>query len=326
MADFDEDAIRRAVSYLYTKETRSSFDIEGEHPSASRTERYVSLLRAVPNVARLTHEELLRLQNATVDPRYADKGYRGDQVYVGGQVDLARQRIHFIAARPGDVPRLMEGLLGSVSRVEGSGVDPVVLAAAISFGFVFIHPFQDGNGRLHRLLIHYVLARTGFTPEGLILPVSAVMVARRHEYDVVLEAFSVPLMRLIDYDEDADGVVTVKNATAHIYRFPDATVMAGALYGWVEETVREEFRRELEFVVTFRDLRREIEAIVELPDRKANLFIKLCLQNNGHLSPGKRRSQFGELKDGEVAAMESAVGKRLGAFRGHHEQDEGAPA
>lgn len=209
VADFDEDAIRRAVSCLYTKETRSSFDIEGERPSASRTERYVSLLRAVPNVARLTREELLRLRNATVDPRYADHEYRSDQVYVGEQVDLARQRIHFVAACPGDVPRLMEGLLNAFARIEGSGVDPIVLAAALSFGFVFIHPFQDGNGRLHR------------------------------------------------------------------------------------------------------------------PDRKANLFIKLCLRNAGKLSPGKRRSHFGEMKDGEVTAMESAVQKRLGAFRGHRDRHEG---
>ena len=71
-------------------------------------------------------------------------------------------------------------------------------------------------------------------------------------------------------------------------------------------------------------LRREIEAVVELPDRKANLFIKLCLQNHGHLLPAKRRSHFEELKDAEVAALESAVRKRLGAFRGHDDQDEGA--
>ncbi|MFZ4737902.1 MAG: Fic family protein [Bradymonadia bacterium] len=326
VADFDEDTIRRAVSVLYTKETRSSFDIEGERPSASRTEQFVSLLRTVPTVAQLTMDELLTLQNATVDPRYADRGYRSDQVYVGEQVDLARQKIHFIAARPEDVPRLMDGFLEAMSRVDGWGVDrqasgpsasvdPVVLAAALSFGFVFIHPFQDGNGRLHRLLIHYVLARMGFTPKGLIFPVSAVMVARKHEYDETLEAFSVPLMRVVDYDEDADGVVAVKNETAHLYRFFDATAMAEALYGWVQETVRTDLRRELEFVVAFRDLRRDIVSIVDLPDRKANLLIKLCLQNNGHLAPAKRRSHFEELTDAEVAAVESAIRGRLDTLR-----------
>jgi Fic family protein len=36
--------------------------------------------------------------------------------------------------------------------------------------FVYIHPFDDGNGRLHRYLIHHVLSRTRFTPAGLVLP------------------------------------------------------------------------------------------------------------------------------------------------------------
>jgi len=46
-------------------------------------------------------------------------------------------------------------------------------------GFVLIHPFEDGNGRIHRFLIHHVLARRGFTPQGLLFPVSAVMLHDR---------------------------------------------------------------------------------------------------------------------------------------------------
>ncbi|MDH3465586.1 MAG: Fic family protein [Gammaproteobacteria bacterium] len=32
-------------------------------------------------------------------------------------------------------------------------LDPILQAAATAFGFIYIHPFQDGNGRLHRCLI-----------------------------------------------------------------------------------------------------------------------------------------------------------------------------
>ena len=62
---------------------------------------------------------------------------------------------------------------------------PIVAAATLSFGFVFIHPFMDGNGRLHRYLIHHVLAQSGFSPKGMIFPVSSVM---NDEIDAYLSA------------------------------------------------------------------------------------------------------------------------------------------
>ena len=310
--EFDDDTIRRAVSYLYTKETRSSFDIEGEKPSSSKTERFVAILRALPSLEKITHEELVRIQNETVDSRFADDDYRMDQVYVGEQLDLRRQKIRYIAPKPEDVRSMMNGLLVCIDRLRGPEIEPVVAATVASFGFVFIHPFSDGNGRIHRLLIHYMLSRAGFTPRGLIFPVSAVMLAHRAEYDSCLETFSAPLMRLLDYDEKDDGVVTVEGETARYYRYFDATPMAEALYGWVERTIQKEFRSELEFVLRFREARRAIENIVELPDRAANLFIKICLSNGGKLSAGKRKTYFSKLTEKEVRAMERAVSSHLG--------------
>jgi Fic family protein len=61
-------------------------------------------------------------------------------------------------------------------------LDPVLQAAATAFGFVYIHPLQDGNGRLLRCLIHHVLAETKFTPQGLVFPVSSFMLDRIEAY------------------------------------------------------------------------------------------------------------------------------------------------
>ncbi len=80
---------------------------------------------------------------------------------------------------------MMDGLLECQRRMESTPLDAVVQAAVAAFGFVFVHPFEDGNGRIHRLLIHLVLSRNAFTPKGVIFPVSAVMLQRRHEYDFV---------------------------------------------------------------------------------------------------------------------------------------------
>ena len=48
----------------------------------------------------------------------------------------------------------------------------------------------------------------------------------------------------------------------------------------------------------------------DLPNRLADLFVRLCLQNNGTLSKSKRQlSDFAALNDEEVAGLESAVVK-----------------
>jgi Fic family protein len=310
---FDQDALRRATSYLYTKETRSSFSIEGETITQSRADRFAELLKSLPKIQTLDESTLAELQSVTVDPRFAVQSYRSETVYVGENIDFYHQKIHYIAPKPEDVLGLMSGLLKTLYRLEGSELPAVVQAAMISFGFVFIHPFPDGNGRLHRMLIHYILERNGFTPKGVIFPVSAIMERRRSEYDAVLETFSVPLMKLIDYDVDENGTVHIMNETERFYRYFDATQMAEALYEWIEATIQEDFQRELKFVRTFREIRKAVDDIVEMPDNKAESFIRLCLQNKGVLS-NKKRHFFDFLTDEELRALEKAVQSHLDGF------------
>jgi hypothetical protein len=307
IAAYDDDALRRAVAWLYTKETKSSFAIEHEAPSPKRLDRFVQLLKLAPEVGRLEKRNLVDLQRATVDPRFANDGWREDQVYVGQNVGYAQQ-VHFIAPRPGaDLSGLMAAFLSAVERLEASDLDPVIVAAIVSFGFVFLHPFSDGNGRLHRFLIHRELSRRGFVPDGLIFPVSAVMLDRRAEYDAALETFSRPLMELLDWDIDHEGVVTVTNDSADWYRHFDATPLAEALYGWIDSTIETDLRNELAFLVRFRDARAAVRDVVDLPDNLLDLFVVLVLQNRGKLSSTKRTQKFRMLTDEEIAAMEEAV-------------------
>jgi hypothetical protein len=202
LAGYPPEFLRRAISYLYTKETKSSFAIEHITPNTSRTERFASLLQVAEKDDFITKDSLVDLQNRIVDPRYANKGYRDNQNYVGETVTWRQEKIHYISPQPQDLNELMDGLSLSHQNMEQSQVHPVVQAATIAFAFVFMHPFEDGNGRIHRFLIHNILARRGFTPEGLIFPVSAAMLNNLHAYDTALESFSKPLIPLIDYTLD----------------------------------------------------------------------------------------------------------------------------
>src|SRR5699024_3048533 len=71
-----------------------------------------------------------------------------------------------ISARADDLFRLMQGVIDACELLNGSGYPQVLLATVISFGFVFIHPFEGGNGRLHRYLINHVVAKPALYPKG----------------------------------------------------------------------------------------------------------------------------------------------------------------
>lgn len=172
---FPPDIFYRAVNYLYSKETRSSFQIENEKPNLERVNRFIKLLeRAGGNSNLLNEKSLAELQNEIVDQRYAAKGYRGFQNYIGQTTFNYKEIIHYICPPPEYVISLMEGLAEVLRKSEGTPA--LVRAAIVAFGFVFIHPFEDGNGRLHRFLIHDMLTRDKLVPQGMIIPVSAHMV------------------------------------------------------------------------------------------------------------------------------------------------------
>ena len=104
-----------------------------------------------------------------------------------------------ISARHEDLRSLIDGLV-AFDRTAGPHLDPVLAAAALAFGFVYIHPFEDGNGRLHRYLIHHVLAERGFNPPGVVFPVSAAILDRIDDYRRTLESYSARLLPLIQWE------------------------------------------------------------------------------------------------------------------------------
>ncbi len=307
MSDYSPELLRRALGYLYTKETKSTFEIEHIKPNSTRTERFVSLLQLAEQEDFCEKKKLIELQNHIADPRFRDSDYRSSQNYVGETVAWQKEKIHFACPKPEDLSDLMEGLLVAHKRMDAGGVAAVVHAAAIAYGFVFLHPFEDGNGRIHRFLIHNILARRGFTPEGVMFPVSASMLNKPADYNASLEAFSRNLMTHVEYTLDEEGRMSVHNDTAGWYRYIDMTPQAEALFNFIDQTIDTELARELEFLANYDKTKKNIQEIVDMPDRKIDLFIRFCLQNNGRLSAGKRAAHFDFLSDEETTSLEQAV-------------------
>jgi hypothetical protein len=303
---FPEEIFRRAAAYLYTKETRSSYEIEKEKPSPDRAERFISLLTRAgsrPTGEMLAKNNLVILQNIIVDPRFAATDFRGFQNYVGEMLPNYQTLFHYICPPPGMVKVLMDGLQAAANKA--MDVPPILRAAMFAFGFVFIHPFEDGNGRLHRFIIHDMLVHDGVVPQGFIIPVSAHMLNNMRAYDQILETYSKPLMQRIKYSLSQNGEVTVENPdeVEGYYRYPDLTRQSIYLAETIHATLNEDMPEELSFLLRYDEAKKAIQKIVDMPDKDINKMLIFLHQNRG-IFPKRRREQFEKITDEEIFEMQ----------------------
>ncbi len=299
--------LTRAASFLLLADSRASFEIEGERPPRNRLERWgKAVLQAGKNPLQLA--EIVRLHGVLIeDRRFVQIGLRPDGVFLGERDHNEDPLPEFVGARPDDLEALLEGLFCANSRMRESGIDAVLQAAATAFGFVYIHPLQDGNGRVHRCLIHHVLAERKFTPSGMVFPVSSVMLDRIEGYQDVLQSHSGPLMDFIEWRTTVDRNIEVKNNTVDLYRYYDCTDVAEFLYSCVQRTVEEDLPREIFYLQQYDEAMRRIMNSVEMPDRLAGDFIMFVRQNEGSLPKRHRNKEFEALTDSELSDLEAIV-------------------
>ncbi|MDN5851042.1 MAG: Fic family protein, partial [Nitrococcus sp.] len=250
-------------------------------------------------------EELLRLQRIVIgDTRFVKLGLREDGGFVGERDRHTRMPLpDHISARPEDLPSLIDGLV-AFDHGPAQALDAVIAAAILAFGFVYIHPFEDGNGRIHRYVIHHVLAERGFNPPGLVFPVSAAILEQIDDYRRALESYSRRLLPLIKWEPTSQYNVGVINDTGDFYRFFDATPHAEFLYRCLRRTIEHDLPAETTFLRSYDSFRQQVEAFLEMPEHTIDLLFRFLHQNGGRLSRRARSRELKELTDVEVERIE----------------------
>lgn len=312
IARIPKDLLSRTAAFLLLKDSRSSYAIEGERPPQDRIQRWG---RAIGEAGRrpVDLDELLRLQAIVIgDARFVELGLRREGGFVGEHDRETRMPIpDHVSARSEDLRSLIDGM-AAFDRGPARDLDPVIAAAVLAFGFVYVHPFVDGNGRIHRYLIHHVLAQRGFNPAGVVFPVSSAILERIEEYRAVLESYSQRLLPLIEWQPTPDGNVQVLNDTSDFYRFFDATAQAEFLYSCVMKTIDVDLPHETQFLAQYDQFRARIENLVDMPDRTVDLLFRFLHQNGGRLSRRAREQEFAALTEEEAATAERAYREIFG--------------
>lgn len=76
---------------------------------------------------------------------------------------ITRYGERFDYASPEETPAMMSDLVDWYNKAEAEAkLSPVELAALFHYRYIRIHPFEDGNGRIARLMVNYILARHGW--------------------------------------------------------------------------------------------------------------------------------------------------------------------
>lgn len=307
LSKIQKNILLRASAFLLLKDSKASYAIEGETPPQNRAQRWG---RAIGQAGEklISKEEFLRLQQIIIESdRFVKMGFRKEEGFVGEHDRTTGTPIpDHISAKREDLDTLMQGLIDTNNKLQDSDYDAVLAAAIIAFGFIFIHPFVDGNGRIHRYLIHHVLSKMGFANKGMIFPVSSVILERIDEYRKVLETYSIPRMDLINWKKTADNNVEVLNNTTDLYRYFDATRQAEFLYSCVRETVDVTIPEEVKYLKNFDRMKVFVEEQFDMPDKTFALLVRFLEQGHGKLSKRARSNEFRNLSQDEIVSIENA--------------------
>lgn len=304
--DGAHDLYERALGYIYLSETRSSFEIEREQPTASKERAFVSLLGKVNESRDLDEDWLVELQHLGVRDAFShDMSFRTKQNWL----DRDGRNVDFFPPAPEHVRALMDGLLSFANDRERS-IDPIAKAAIVSFGFVYIHPFCDGNGRLHRFLLHHTLAQSGLLPDKLVIPVSAVLSKNLRRYWETLTAFSKPVTSLWDYRRaDADPLVVSHPGKAP-YAYWNASGVIDLVRWALTEAVQVEVPTEVRYLKVYDASRSAVDREFDLPAKDLNVLVRCAIEQGGNLSLN-RRKQFFHLPTEVFDRIESIVTQQL---------------
>ena len=298
--EFGEDLLMKSAVWMTLRESRSSFEIEGEADKADRIQRFAGVLgrRTGQGDLPLTEAALAEMQSEILGrvTSLQQFGIRTSPVFVG-EVHSYQEIVHYVAPPPQDLRPMLEGLAAFLDRTQGQS--PVMRSAVASFGFVYIHPLADGNGRVHRFLVNDILRRDGVVKDPIILPVSSLITsdgAERRAYDRILEVISRPLMLSLagryEFGERIaypDGITSNLKFTGDdkarpAWRLMDLSRHVAYLAGVVERTINEDMRAQSRYMRNHAHARAAIKDIIEMPDAQIDRVIRSIEANKGVLT------------------------------------------
>lgn len=334
--EYGAEILMRSAVWLTIKESRASFAIEHEEKQVDRIKRFAAAMeeRCGQGNDPLDVKELTELQTAILG-RATRYGLRQSPVFVG-HVSGYSEIVDYVGPHWDHTASLLTGLQEFISRTRSRS--SILRAAVASFGFVYIHPMADANGRISRFLVNDVLRRDGAVPAPFILPISATITnttRAKAGYDHTLEKLSKPLLgtykdrykfgQEVTY---ADGVTSNFHFDAyddalHAWRYLDLTPHAEYLGEVVRMTIQDEMDKEAMYLRNLERAREGVKNWLEGPNQDIDRIIRSVSQGGAWKVSNKLAKEFPQLADASVATgVVDAVKEAFGVDEADDDEEE----
>ncbi len=155
------------VETLLSNLKTTSFKTRDEQEVAGYAEAMDLVFQAHEDL-HITENHIRQLHQTLLKHSTKDEHHRGSYKTLSTRVvatDETGQEIAVIFATttPFDTPREMEELVNWTRKaMDEEAMHPLLIIAVFNVVFLAIHPFQDGNGRLSRILVTLMLLRAGY--------------------------------------------------------------------------------------------------------------------------------------------------------------------
>lgn len=202
------DRLKKIVRDKTMPKTRSEKEIAGYRDVLATVHESHDYIPPRPSMILQLHRDLYKFTGKSIGGSYKNS----DNV-IAEELSDGTKRVRFRPIPAWETPEAMDRLCSSFEEaVNGAEMDPLLLIPMFVLDFLCIHPFNDGNGRMSRLLTLLLLYRAGYTV-GKYISIEKIISDSKETYYEALQDSS------FDWHEG-------KNDYAHFVRYMLGVVVA----------------------------------------------------------------------------------------------------
>ena len=180
-----DERLKKIVAEKTIPQSRNEQEIAGYRDVLNTIHESYEYIPVSKNMILQLHQNLYKFSGLSIGGNFKNS----DNVIAETDID-GNQRVRFVPVHAWETAEYIEAICISYNEaINKQTADPLIASAIFILDFLCIHPFNDGNGRMSRLLTLLMLYRAGFMV-GKYISIEKIIEKTKETYYEALEESS----------------------------------------------------------------------------------------------------------------------------------------